>query len=181
MAQQRTRAWRRAQRIRAGGDRSQNSIEVTSKKLMHPKRWYEVYFRRNKLRRAKQIGTIWPQREWDRLLKDGLKLKLLFVCSKNQWRSPTGERIFSDHPGVETRSAGTSRSAAHKITLGDIQWADMILVMEDKHEQRIRADFRQAVTHKPIHVLDIPDKYPLMDSELIELLYSAVGPLIANK
>ncbi len=111
-------------------------------------------------------------------MKARTNTNVLFVCSQNKWRSPTGEAVFRKSAGVSVRSAGTSRSAKRTVGLKDIQWADIILVMEDKHKSRLRADFRQAVTHKTIHVLDIPDDYQFMDPELIDILRAKVEPLI---
>ncbi|WP_209011778.1 low molecular weight protein tyrosine phosphatase family protein [Roseibium aggregatum] len=113
-------------------------------------------------------------------MTDVKPLNVLFVCSRNQWRSPTGEAVFRKMAGVATRSAGTSRNARRKLSLSDIRWADLILVMEEKHASRIRADFRQEVRHKALHVLDIPDDYRYMDEDLIELFHEAAGPIIAN-
>ncbi len=50
--------------------------------------------------------------------------------------------------------------------------------MEDKHKSRIRAQFRDEILNKAIHVLDIPDDYKFMDPELIELIREKAGPLI---
>ncbi|WP_421704075.1 low molecular weight protein tyrosine phosphatase family protein [Aliiroseovarius sp.] len=105
-------------------------------------------------------------------------MNLLFICSRNQWRSPTGEAVWRRVEGVEARSAGTSRNARRRVTLGDIRWADLVLVMEEKHASRLKAEFRQDLGHRPVHVLDIPDDYRFMDPELVELLESAVAPLI---
>ena len=142
------------------------------------KNWKLVYLRHNKLHRARQIGKIWPYREWEKLMADAEPVKVLFVCSHNQWRSPTGEALFARMDGVQTRSAGTSSNARRPVSVADIRWADLILVMEDKHEQRLRADFRQEVTYKPLHVLDIPDDYAFMDEELMDLLRARAEPLI---
>ncbi|MEZ5947007.1 MAG: hypothetical protein R3C13_02820 [Hyphomonas sp.] len=142
------------------------------------KNWKLVYLRHNKLHRARQIGKIWPRREWEKLMADATPLKVLFVCSRNQWRSPTGEAVFRNMAGVAVRSAGTARDAKRKLSLADIRWADLILVMEDKHASRIRAEFRQDVSHKELHVLDIPDDYAFMDDELVELFEQKAGPLI---
>lgn len=106
--------------------------------------------------------------------------KLLFVCSRNQWRSPTGEQIWRRQPGIQARSAGTSPNARHKISAADIAWADLIFVMESKHKNRIRAEFGRLLEHKPIHVLDIPDDYQYMDPELIEQLTGAVAHVLAH-
>ena len=105
-------------------------------------------------------------------------IKVLFVCSKNQWRSPTGEAVFRKDAGLAVRSAGTARSAKRKLSVADIRWADVILVMEDKHKSRIRAEFRDEVRYKTLHVLDIPDEYRFMDDDLVELIRAKSEPLI---
>lgn len=107
-------------------------------------------------------------------------MNLLFVCSRNQWRSPTGEEVWRKTPGVAVRSAGTSRSARRRLTLTDIRWADLILVMEEKHKSRIRADFRDEVKFKALHVLVIPDDYGFMDPELVDIIREKTEPLIAQ-
>ena len=106
------------------------------------------------------------------------KLNLLFVCSRNQWRSPTAEKLWQKRAGFNARSAGTSKSAKHRVTLRDIQWADAILVMEDKHKSRLLAEFRQDIDRSATHVLDIPDDYRFMDPELITLIESATEPIV---
>lgn len=144
------------------------------------KRWKLIYLRSNKLIRARKTGRLWPhpKKEWDLLLADTALLNVLFVCSRNQWRSPTGEAAFRNISGVATRSAGTSRNARRTVSIADIRWADLIFVMEEKHGARLRAEFRQAVQHKKLHVLDIPDEYRFMDAELVELLEETAGPVI---
>ncbi|WP_335956254.1 protein tyrosine phosphatase [Acinetobacter bereziniae] len=102
----------------------------------------------------------------------------LFICSRNQWRSPTAERIFAVGYGIATRSAGTSKHAKHTISLKDIAWADMIFVMEQKHKQNIKEKFPQPLQHKKVIVLDIPDEYPYMDETLIELLKESMLPYL---
>ncbi len=104
--------------------------------------------------------------------------KLLFVCSRNQWRSPTAEAVFRRQPGVLVRSAGTSPNARRTVRLEDVLWADCILVMEHKHKQRLRAMFPRALQHKAIQVLDIADDYRYMDPELVSLLRQAVAPYL---
>lgn len=103
---------------------------------------------------------------------------ILFVCSKNQWRSPTAEAIYRDDERVCVRSRGTAKAAVQPIRSSNIAWADVILVMEDKHRQRILAQFPDEMKFKPMHVLDIPDDYRFLDAELIELIKSATEPII---
>ena len=107
-------------------------------------------------------------------------IKILFVCSMNQWRSPTAEKIYRDSPTVLTRSAGTNRKARKRVTSDQLQWADIVFVMEQKHRQRLVAEHPSAMRYKKLHVLDIPDDYQFMDAELIEQIQAAVDPVLAQ-
>lgn len=100
---------------------------------------------------------------------------ILFICSKNQWRSPTGEQIFKNNVELNTRSAGTSASARKTVNTKDIQWAETIFVMEEKHKSRLKSEFTRLLKYKDIQVLDIPDEYQYMDEELIDLLEQSVS------
>lgn len=99
-----------------------------------------------------------------------MKTKLLFVCSRNLWRSPTAEALFQNHPAYEARSAGTEASARIKITAGHVGWADVIFCMEKKHAARIEERFTAELADKPLVVLRIPDDFRFMDPALIDLL-----------
>jgi predicted protein tyrosine phosphatase len=105
-------------------------------------------------------------------------VNVLFVCSRNQWRSPTAEKVFARYPGVSVRSAGTSSNARRHISVEDVRWADLILVMEEKHKSRLVAEFTRLALDKRIHVLDIADDYKYMDTELVQQLKDAVEPLL---
>ncbi|MFZ6766386.1 low molecular weight protein tyrosine phosphatase family protein [Undibacterium sp. Di26W] len=105
-------------------------------------------------------------------------MHILFVCSRNQWRSPTAEQVWRRHPMVEARSGGTSPNARHKVSMNDILWADVIFVMEEKHKSRLLAEHRQVLNGKVIHVLDIPDDYKYMDPELVTQLREAVADIL---
>ena len=60
----------------------------------------------------------------------------------------------------------------------DIRWADVVFVMETKHRNRLKAKFPRLLENKPLHVLEIPDNYPYMDAELIDILEASVVPLL---
>ncbi len=105
---------------------------------------------------------------------------LLFICSRNQWRSPTAEEVWRRKPGFQARSAGTSPKAKRTVSPADIRWADTIFVMEKKHKNRLVAQFTRMLDHKPIHILEIPDEYQFMDQELIEELEDKVSVIIEN-
>mgnify|MGYP000877850600 CR=1 FL=1 len=103
---------------------------------------------------------------------------LLFICSRNQWRSPTAERVWRAHPELSVRSAGTSPNARRTVSAEDIRWADVVFVMEEKHKSRLVAEFTRLLAHKPIYVLDIPDEYPYMDAALVEQIQQSVGDIL---
>jgi predicted protein tyrosine phosphatase len=102
------------------------------------------------------------------------KKNLLFVCSRNQWRSPTAERMFARSEEFAVRSRGVSASAVRRLTRSDVAWADVIFVMEADHKRQLLKLFRSEVEHRPVHVLDIPDEYPFMDPELVDLIEAGV-------
>ena len=106
------------------------------------------------------------------------RTNVLFVCSQNRWRSPTAEKIYQRHARLNVRSRGTSSNARRAVRQADIAWADVIMVMEPKHQRRLRADFPESLSFKDVHVLDIPDDYRFMDPELVELIEAAVEPLL---
>lgn len=102
---------------------------------------------------------------------------LLFVCSRNQIRSVTAERLCSRLPGYQTRSAGTASSARIRVNAGHIRWADVILTMEPRHTQQLRERFPAELRGKSIVCLDIPDVYDFMDPDLVEAIRSSLTAL----
>lgn len=103
---------------------------------------------------------------------------ILFVCSKNLWRSPTAERVYSNDPRLAVRSRGLSPKAARRISPTDLQWADVICVMEYEHLAKLRSLYRNALGQRRVHVLEIPDKYQFMDPKLVKLIQERVDPLL---
>lgn len=106
------------------------------------------------------------------------RLKLLFVCSRNKWRSPTAEAIYRHRQGLSVRSAGTEPSARFRVSSKDIAWADTIFVMEKKHKQRLLTNFPGETTNKKVVILYIEDDYKYMDEELVEMIKQSVEPYL---
>ena len=100
--------------------------------------------------------------------------KILFVCSENRLRSPTAATVFSDFEDVEAVSAGTNKDCETPISGDLIQWADVILVMEQAHKKKVAKQFRSLLRDKKLAVLDIPDAFEYMDPMLIALLKARV-------
>jgi predicted protein tyrosine phosphatase len=104
-----------------------------------------------------------------------LKTKLLFICSRNQWRSPTAEALFKNHPRYEARSAGTESGARIKVTDCHLGWADLIFCMERKHADRLREKFPEELAGRKPIILRIPDDFQFMDPVLVELLQTELA------
>jgi len=105
---------------------------------------------------------------------------LLFICSRNKWRSPTAEQVWKNKHGYEVRSAGTSQNAKRTVGPEDIRWSDTVFVMEKKHKNRLVSKFSGLLDHKPIHILDIPDDYKYMDPELIQEIEAKVSIVLVS-
>jgi len=105
--------------------------------------------------------------------------KLLFVCDAAQRRSVTAESLFRGAEGYEARSAGTERGARVRVKQEDVEWADLIFVMEQHQLQKVRAQFKSALKGKRLICLQIPDRYGGMSLDLIEVLKDRLGAYIA--
>jgi len=95
-------------------------------------------------------------------------MKLLFICTLNLQRSPTAEKIFKDK--YETKSAGVGEYAKKPLTKELLEWADIILVMEEWQREIIGEKFPKEYLKKKIINLDIPDIYLFENSELCRIL-----------
>lgn len=98
------------------------------------------------------------------------RTKILFVCSRNRRRSLTAETIFKGEPAWDVRSAGTEDAARIKVTAGQLGWADVVVVMEKRHKERLRQKFLEEFAAKRCVCFFIPDDYEFMDASLIEIL-----------
>ena len=105
-------------------------------------------------------------------------MRILFVCSEDRLRSPTAAAVFSACDGIEAISAGTNSDADQPVSGDLIEWADLILVMEKTHRDKVATKFRDLLKNKRLGVLDIPDKFDYMDPELIRLLEARVPRFI---
>ncbi len=109
-----------------------------------------------------------------------VRTNVLFICSRNQWRSPTAERVYRKSSGFQRpRGGDQSQRPAHgirsRLRMGGRHYCD-----GEKHWSRLLADFAKGCfpAHKPLHVLDIPDDYQFMDPDLVEQLRQSVGAIL---
>lgn len=102
-------------------------------------------------------------------------MNLLFVCTENRLRSPTGEEVFSKYEGINAIGAGTNNDAETPVSGDLIEWADIIFVMEKSHRNKITKKFKALLKGKKLVCLDIPDNYDRMDPVLVRLLENKVS------
>jgi predicted protein tyrosine phosphatase len=106
-------------------------------------------------------------------------MNLLFVCSECRLRSPTAEQVFGEIPGLKTIAAGTNHDATTPVSGDLLEWADIVLVMEKSHRNKLTKKFREQLQGKRLVVLGIPDKYAFMEPQLVELLKLRVAKYIS--
>ena len=102
----------------------------------------------------------------------GKDKKVLCVCSAGLLRSPTTARILSQEPyNFNTRAAGVVHDyALIPVDPVLISWADEIVFMEQEHLKLTNALFEEELVGKDVVVLEVPDKFPYMDEELVSLI-----------
>ncbi|PZX46327.1 MULTISPECIES: protein-tyrosine-phosphatase [Algoriphagus] len=99
---------------------------------------------------------------------------ILVVCGRNKRRSRTAEYIFKNDQRFNIRSVGLSPKSERQIKERDIEWSDLIFVMEDGQGNRISGAFRHLEIPE-IEVLQIEDEYEYLDEELIEMLTDRIN------
>jgi predicted protein tyrosine phosphatase len=113
-------------------------------------------------------------------------MRVLFICTHNISRSRVAEDTFRvlawsvpSRERHEARSAGiTPQPGGRAIARADVEWADVICVMEAAHEAVIRA--RWPLHGSKIRVLDIPDVYQPDDPALRDLMVRQVRALLGE-
>jgi predicted protein tyrosine phosphatase len=94
----------------------------------------------------------------------------LFICGKARMRSPTAAEIAGVWNGIATDFAGLSNDADEKLSIEQVEWADIIFVMEPRQHKRLVALFATQLRGKRIVTLNIPDHFGFMDPKLISRL-----------
>ena len=103
--------------------------------------------------------------------------RILFVCTANVDRSRTAEDMYRNDARYEVRSAGVAPFATVVVTRDLLLWADRVFVMnerEDQHRTLIRIRFPDV--DRPLVDLDVEDRWPRGDPELVRLLTRRLRP-----
>ena len=99
-------------------------------------------------------------------------MKILFVCNQGENRSATAADIFKDR--YKTDFAGIYNKLPNK---GSLEWADIIIVMEEHQRAEISKKYPDQYLKKKILCLDIPDVYYYMQPELVKILEEKIKKL----
>ena len=103
--------------------------------------------------------------------------RILFVCTANIDRSRTAEDLYRHDERYEVRSAGVAPFATVVLTRDLLLWADRVFIMnerEDQHRTLIRIRFPDV--ERPVVDLDVEDRWPRGDPELVKLLTRRLRP-----
>lgn len=101
-------------------------------------------------------------------------MRVLFICNQHQNRSTTAEKLFRKR--FITRSAGLYNEKP--VTEKQIQWADVLVVMEDAQRSELALRFPALYLQKRILCLDVPDIYRRDQPELIHILRDKIKILL---
>ena len=110
----------------------------------------------------------------------GTTKKILCVCSAGLLRSPTLAHVLSSPPyNFNTRAAGITREYA-LVPVDDVllQWADEVIAVEKWIGDILRD---QLEGKKPVHVIELEDKYEYRDPYLVKLIEEALEKLYGPK
>lgn len=101
-------------------------------------------------------------------------MKVLFICNQNKHRSKTAEELFRGK--FETKSAGLYNETP--VNENELEWADLIAVMEDFQREELGKRFPKQYMKKRIISLNVPDVYSFNQPELIKILNLKVRTLV---
>ena len=85
--------------------------------------------------------------------------RILFICAQNRVRSLTAEHLFQGRHGCQTASAGISAAARVELTEDLIRWADMVVFMEQNHQDYVTQAYPEVLSGKKLECLDVRDLY----------------------
>ena len=103
-------------------------------------------------------------------------MRVLFVCNQNMHRSKTAEEIFAEE--FETKSAGLYNDTP--IIAKDMEWADLVVVMEEEQRLELSKRFPLLYMQKQIVSLNLPDIYSYNHPLLVDLLKKKMSAILTT-
>ena len=78
--------------------------------------------------------------------------------------------LASQIDGISSDFAGLSNDADEHLSSEQLDWADIVFVMEGRQKKILTAKFNRHLRDTKVVVLNIPDKFGYMDKALVYLL-----------
>lgn len=95
--------------------------------------------------------------------------KLLFVCERNEQRSPSFQTWFEEHrPKYEVRSTGITNGYPERINRELLDWADKVFLMDLEQERFVAREFPEYL-HKT-EIIGCSDQYSGNSPQLIRVI-----------
>ena len=107
------------------------------------------------------------------------KPNILVVCGRNKRRSRTAEYLYKNDSRIHIKSAGLSAQSEVVINSKLVEWADLIIVMDNSQKNRIQDQFRTSNVPR-IENINIEDEYEYLDPELITLLKTRIDQILIS-
>ncbi|MBI4918797.1 phosphotyrosine protein phosphatase, partial [archaeon] len=96
---------------------------------------------------------------------------LLFLGNHNRHRSKTAEELFRND--YMTQSTGLYNK--HPVTSEQLNWADLVFVMNYSEAQELSRRFPELASKKKVINLDIPDNFTNEHPQLKEMLKTKIS------
>lgn len=110
---------------------------------------------------------------WDNPYQ-GIRTRILFVCSAGLLRSPTGAAVASAR-GYNARACGSDfHYALIPFNLNLLQWAEFVVFVNAENYLQVKQDIRdnlwaRGCLEKKKIILDIPDQYEAFHPRLMQI------------
>lgn len=107
------------------------------------------------------------------------KPNVLVVCGRNKRRSRTAEYMFKNDQRFNIRSVGLSPRSLREIKAKDVEWSNIILVMDDEQSSQLKSQYKSNDI-PVVEVLGIEDTYEYLNLELQEILRREINTSLAQ-
>lgn len=107
------------------------------------------------------------------------KPNVLVVCGRNKRRSRTAEYMFKNDQRFNIRSVGLSPRSLREIKAKDVEWSNIILVMDDEQSSQLKSQYKSNDI-PVVEVLGIEDTYEYLNLELQEILRREINISLAQ-
>ena len=113
-------------------------------------------------------------------LESSPKKRVLFVCTHNEVRSLTAEHVYRGRQDLEIRSAGLASHAKNPVTKDAVNWADLVVVFEPQHADKIKKQFPEERSRTDLVCLKLADKFEYKSPKLVFKLVSKLRPYLGE-